>query len=58
MFGGGSGEELGDDFFQRRVLDADVFNRVAAQHVGQDVGDILALVRSFARGSVISTISP
>ncbi len=36
-------EHFGDDFFQRRVFDADVVERVVRQHGGEHCGDLLAV---------------
>ena len=37
------GEDLGDDFLQRRVFDAYVFQCVIRQHGGEDLRDLLAI---------------
>ena len=37
------GKNLGDDFFQRRVFDADVFQRVVREHGREHLRDLLAV---------------
>ena len=47
VFLGRLSEHLGDDFFQRRVFDADVFERVVGEHGGKDLRDLLAVDAEF-----------